>query len=91
MSRVLGQGLIDAEDGLKFDEKDYDSIQQILRLYSECKSAHSQVILQSMEYKDMAIQAMTGDYDRRRNNPHCHVHPVIAAMFLPKIDRKSNV
>jgi hypothetical protein len=86
MSRVLGQGVIDAEDGLKFDEKDYDSIQQILRTYSECKSTHSQIILQSMEYKDMAIQAMTGDYDRRRNNPHCHVHPVIAAMFLPKID-----
>ena len=86
MSRVLGQGMIDAEDGLKFDEKDYDSIQQILRLYSECKAQHSQIILQSMEYKDMAMQAMTGDFDRRRNNPHCHVHPVIAAMFLPKID-----
>lgn len=85
MSRVLGQGLIDADDGLKFDEKDYDSIQQILRLHSECKSQHSQVILQSMEYKDMAMQAISGEYDRRRNNPHCHVHPVIAAMFLPKI------
>ena len=86
MSRVLGQGMIDAEDGLKFDEKDYDSIQQILRLYSECKAQHSQIILQSMEYTDMATQAMTGDFDKRRNNPHCHVHPVIAAMFLPKIE-----
>ena len=86
MSRVLGQGLIDADDGLKFDEKDYDSIQQILRLHSECNASHSQVILQSMEYKDMALQALSGEYDRVRNNPHCHVHPVIAAMFLPKID-----
>lgn len=86
MSRVLGQGLVDSDDGLKFDEKDYDSIQQILRLYSECRQTHNQVILQSMEYTDMALQAMSGDYDKRRNNPHCHVHPVIAAMFLPKID-----
>jgi len=86
MSRVLGQGLIDADDGIKFEEKDYDSIQQILRLYSECKATHSQVILQSMEYQDMAIQAMSGEFDRIRNNPHCHVHPVIAAMFLPKIE-----
>merc|ERR1712146_222019 len=85
MSRVLGQGLIEADDGLKVDEKDYDSIQQILRSYSECKSQHSQVILQSMEYQDMALQAMSGEYDRNRHNPHCHVHPVIAAMFLPKI------
>ena len=84
MSRVLGQGLIDAEDGLKFDEKDYDSNQQILRTYSECKSTHSQIILQSMEYQDMAIQAMTGDFDRRRNNPHCHVHPVIASYVFTK-------
>merc|ERR1711976_299595 len=34
----------------------------------------------------MAMQTLTGDFDRRRNNPHCHVHPVIAAMFLPKIE-----
>ena len=60
MSRVLGQGMIDAEDGLKFDEKDYDSIQQILRLYSECKASHSQIILQSMEYKDMAYASDDG-------------------------------
>lgn len=86
MSRVLGQGLIDADDGLKFDEKDYDSIQQILRLHKECSAQHNQVVLQSMEYKDMALQALSGEYDRRRNNPHCHVHPVIAAMFLPKIE-----
>lgn len=86
MSRVLGQGLIDADDGLKFDEKDYDSIQQILRLNSECKPQHSQVILQSMQYEDMALQAISGDFDRSKNNPHCHVHPVIAAMFLPKIE-----
>lgn len=86
MSRVLGQGIMESDDGLRVDEKDYDSIQQILRLYSECKSQHSQVILQSMEYTDMAMQAMSGDYDRNRHNPHCHVHPVIAAMFLPKIN-----
>lgn len=86
MSRVLGQGIIEADDGLKFDDKDYDAIQQILKIENECRSSHNQVILQSMEYKDMALQALTGEYDYRRNNPHCHVHPVVAAMFLPKIN-----
>ena len=56
MSRVLGQGVIDAEDGLKFDEKDYDSIQQILRTYSECKSTHSQIILGELAKHPQSIR-----------------------------------
>jgi hypothetical protein len=28
MSRALGQGMIDADDGMKFDDKDYDVLQQ---------------------------------------------------------------
>jgi len=85
MSRALGQGMIDADDGMKFDDKDYDTLQQVMRLYNETKATHAQVVLQSMTYKDLAQQALAGDYDRGKHNPHCHVHPVIAAMFLPKI------
>ena len=85
MSRALGQGMIDADDGMKFDDKDYDTLQQVMRLYNETKATHAQVVLQSMTYTDLAQQALAGDYQRERHNPHCHVHPVIAAMFLPKI------
>ena len=86
MSRALGQGMIDADDGMKFDDKDYDTLQQVMRLYNETKATHAQVVLQSMTYVDLAQQALAGDYQREKHNPHCHVHPVIAAMFLPKID-----
>ena len=85
MSRALGQGMIDADDGMKFEDKDYDTLQQVMRLYNETKATHAQVVLQSMTYTDLAQQALAGDYQRERHNPHCHVHPVIAAMFLPKI------
>ena len=90
MSRALGQGLVDVEDGMKFDNKDYQSLQQILRLYAETKSTHAQVVLQSMTYRDLAIEALSGQYDVKHHNPHCHIHPVIAALFLPKIELFEN-
>ena len=86
LSRALGQGLVDADDGMKFEDKDYEVLQQLMRLYNETKSTHAQVVLQSMTYLDLAQQAITGEYQRERHNPHCHVHPVVAAMFLPKIE-----
>lgn len=86
MSKTLGPGMVDVEDGMKFDDKDFEPLQKILRLYAENKVSHSQVVLQSMTYEDLAQQALVGEFQRERHNPHCHVHPVIAAMFLPKID-----
>ena len=39
-----------------------------------------------MQYQDCGIEALTGGYDRNIHNASNHVHPVIAALFLPKID-----
>lgn len=86
MSRALGQGLVDVDDGMKFDNKDYESIQNILRIYAETKSTHAQVVLQSMTYRDLAVEALSGVYEVKLHNPHCHIHPVVAALFLPKIN-----
>ena len=86
MSRTLGQGLVDIDDGMKFDDKDYEPLQQIVRLYNESKINHAHVVLQSMTYQDLAQEALIGGYDRDKHNPHCHVHAVVAALFLPKIE-----
>jgi len=40
-----------------------------------------------MQYQDCSIEAITGKYDRNFHNVSNHVHPVIAALFLPKIDQ----
>ena len=85
MSRALGQGKVDANDGMKFDDKDYSVLHDILRLHAEKKPTHAQVVLQSMVYKDTAYEAITGQFNTDKHNPHCHIHPVIAALFLPKI------
>ena len=40
-----------------------------------------------MQYGDLNYESLTGQYRREHGqNPGEHVHPVIAAMFLPKID-----
>ena len=70
----------------KLNDDDYKYLQEIMKLYSKNKNLHSQVILQSMQYTDCAYESLHGKYDRNLNNIGDHVHPVIVALFIPKID-----
>lgn len=75
-------------DRLNIDAKDNEVLQKVIDLHSSSKLLHSQVITQSVTYRDCAIEALTGQlYDNKNmvNNPANHVHPILAAMFLPKI------
>ena len=87
MSRTLGSGAIDMLEGIKVSENDYRFLQQIMTLYAEKKMTHAQIVLQHITYKrsGMPFEAMTGDFRADKHNPHCHVHSVVAALFLPKI------
>jgi hypothetical protein len=70
----------------KLNDDDYKYLQEIMKLYSKNKNLHSQVILQSMQYTDCAYESLHGKYDRNLNNIGDHVHPVIVALFIPKIN-----
>jgi hypothetical protein len=70
----------------KLNDDDYKYLQEIMKLYSKNKNLHSQVILQSMQYTDCAYESLHGTYDRNLNNIGDHVHPVIVALFIPKIN-----
>ena len=87
MSKILGKVSIDTTgSGFKVSDDDFRVLQELMRLYEETKPLHSQVILQSMTYTDCAYEALNGKYRQEfGNNPGNHVHPVIAALFLPKI------
>lgn len=69
----------------KLNEQDFKTLQEIIKLHATSKPLHSQVVLQSMQYVDCSIEAITGSYDRNTHNVANHVHPVVAALFLPKI------
>ncbi len=63
-----------------------DVLQDILKLHQENQELHKQVILQSLTYQPCDPIAITGEYDQKRDNAYSFVDPVVAALFLPKID-----
>jgi hypothetical protein len=89
MSKVLGDVQIDVTgNGMKVDDADYRELQDILKMRDEDKALHSQVILQSLSYDGSNPEvALNGRFaPENGHNLACHVHPVIAALFLPKVD-----
>ena len=69
----------------KLTEDDYKYLQEILKLYAATRPLHAQILLQSMQYTDCDLQVLTGTYNRDLNIVGDHIHPVIAALFIPKI------
>jgi hypothetical protein len=87
MSKTLGYtSTVAIGEKLKVKDNELDVLQDILKLNVETKPLHAQLIVQSLTYTDCAPQAITGIYDNTKNNPYSYVHPVIAALFLPKIN-----
>jgi len=87
ITKLLGSTNIDFQGfNTKLSDTDYKILQDILKLHATSKPLHAQVIIQSMQYVDLAPEALSGKYDKVHHNVSNHVHPVIAALFLPKID-----
>ena len=68
----------------KLEEKDQKVLAEVMNLEQNSKPLHAQVLLQAIKYKDMEFEAMTGDYERNMHSVGEHIHPVVAALFLPK-------
>lgn len=86
MSKALG--FIPASynfGNMSVKQDELEQLQAILQLASLTKELHSQVTLQSLLYEDVALGALSGEFDRARVNVFSFVHPVVAALFLPKI------
>merc|ERR1711937_86057 len=90
MSQALGRPLSESVDGLNVSEKDTRVLQDILKLHGDTKQKHNQVVLQSLSYQDCAFEALTGKFNQQTNNPYCSVSPILAALFIPKINLLEN-
>ena len=87
MMKVLGT-MSTGFEGPKFkvSDADYKHLQEILKLHASSRPLHAQVMLQSIQYQDCAYEALTGEYKKELGmRPGEHVHPVVAALFFPKI------
>ena len=85
LMKVLGNINLDVEGGFNIEEADYRNLQDIIKEWEVSKPIHAQTLLQALQYTDLHITGLSGIIDRTEHNPGEHVHPVIAAMFLPKI------
>jgi hypothetical protein len=88
MSRTLGYGasVLAQADKLNISEKELPHVQKIMEMYSTTRSLHSQVVLQSLTYRDCAPEALMGEFKSDKHQRYSYVHPVVAALFLPRIN-----
>lgn len=86
MSKTLGYNTsIVTGDKLDIKEGDLPHFQTIMTLERETRQLHNRLIMQSLTYNDCAPEALMGQFSPDKHNPFNYVHPVIAAMFLPKV------
>jgi hypothetical protein len=87
MMKMLGSVSVDYQGfNSKLNDNDYKYLQEILKLFASSRPLHAQVVLQSIQYTDCAVEAVTGDFKPEfGHKPGDSVHPVVAALFLPRI------
>jgi hypothetical protein len=86
IQKVLGGVSLDYHgSAMRMSGDDAKHAQELIAYNAATKSLHAQVLLQALKYKDCDLEALTGVYDRNLMKINDHVHPVVVALFLPKI------
>ena len=85
MSKFLG---FSTYTGQLLDIKatDQRTLDEIVRKFTENRFLHTSLKNQLVNYRDCAPEAVTGKYNKTKDNVSMFIHPVIAMLFLPKID-----
>lgn len=82
ISSVLG---LSHEDGLNIPRGDEGIVKEIIRSAEVNKTLHAQVLLQATTYEDCSAEALIGEYNTNYHSKYNYIHPIIAALFLPKM------
>lgn len=85
LMKVLGNVSQGADNYFNVDSNDMRNLQEILALHESTKQLHAQVLLQSLQYSDFDINVKYSKFNQTYHSPTDYVHPVIAALFFPKI------
>lgn len=84
MAKFLGFDFVHSQM-IKIAPKDHSKLNELNMLWDETKHIHADIKNQVANYRDCAPEAIDGKYDRTKHNVSVSIHPVIAALFLPKI------
>lgn len=89
MSKALGfvPASFNLGGKLHVKKEELDQLQMILTIASATKELHNQVTLQSLIYSDCDPVALElNGFEKSKINIFSFVHPVVAALFIPKIE-----
>jgi hypothetical protein len=90
LSKVLGSPLhlnTLPQESPSLSDNDYKKLQEIYKLFQANKTLHSQILLQTSTYTDCSVEALMSKYDSSEGHLRTdHIHPVLVALFLPKIN-----
>lgn len=88
IAKMLGfSQSVTSSDALDVSVSDMTHVNDIISMRAATTAVHSQVVLQSLTYKDCDLKAIHGSagFTPYRKNIYNHVNPVVAALFLPRI------
>jgi len=88
MSKLLGNMNIEIHAHSKISDNDLKVLQEIIKLHASSKTLHAQVQLQTFQYTDCAPEVIESKFHREMGvSSSDHVHPVLAALFIPKFEK----
>jgi len=65
---------------------DYAPLNELARLFEMYKPIHAAVRNNVITYRSCAPDALTGTFNKEKHNVNLFIHPLLVALFLPKID-----
>lgn len=84
ITKTLGMTMT-TDTGFKIKSDEQSVLAEILSMRERSAAIHRNTFMSSLMYEDCSIVAMSGEFDRTKHVSVNHIHPLIAAMFLPKI------
>jgi len=70
---------------VKMSGNDKTIVDDIMRLHQSNLLTHDSAIKQSLIYEDCSLSAISGAFSFEKHKAEVFVHPVVAALFIPKI------
>jgi len=84
MARFLGHDK-SMTPTVNIEPVEHSKLNELSMLHDASKHIHNDVKHSLTMYVDCAYQAVSGTYDKKTHNVNVAIHPIIAALFLPKI------
>ena len=85
MAKFLGFDFVHGQM-IKVAPQDHSKLNELHMLYNDTKQIHADVKNNTANYRDCAPEAISGQYDKTKHNINVSIHPILAALFFPKID-----